>query len=327
MFLARNLQYLRKRDKITQEDLADRLGVSRQSVSKWETDEAYPETEKLLALCDLFAVSLDDLMRRDLTQADEAAEEQAPSAQADEAEGRAYIAHMNKFARGMAFGVALILFGVAVCMVISGYAQSGPHGNLFAVLGGVAVLLFVAAAVFLFVYHGMAHDRFQKEHPAIDNPFSEEESKAFSKKFSVAMACLVSGILLAVAALIIFATLLEEGIIAEGTYRKDVVSCYIVAGFLAVLSCLVGGLVYFGIQFAKYDIASYNKQIEHERGRGSSRFTGAINGTIMLTATAIFLVIGFVWNLWHPGWLVYPVGGILCAIVNTIAGAVSGKKK
>ena len=39
MFLARNLQYLRKRDKITQEDLADRLGVSRQSVSKWETDE------------------------------------------------------------------------------------------------------------------------------------------------------------------------------------------------------------------------------------------------------------------------------------------------
>ena len=192
MFLARNLQYLRKRDKITQEDLADRLGVSRQSVSKWETDEAYPETEKLLALCELFAVSLDDLMRRDLTQADD---EPSSSAQTDETAGKAYAAHMDQFSRGMAIGVGLILVGVAACLLLSGFEKYGPHGELFSVLGAVAVLLFVAAAVFLFVIHGMAHDRFQKEHPVIENPFSEQESKAFSKKFAVATACLVSGIL------------------------------------------------------------------------------------------------------------------------------------
>lgn len=46
MSFAENLQTLRKRDKITQEELADKLQVSRQSVSKWETGEAYPETEK-----------------------------------------------------------------------------------------------------------------------------------------------------------------------------------------------------------------------------------------------------------------------------------------
>jgi len=65
MSFSENLHYLRKRDKVTQEELADKLGVSRQSVSKWETGEAYPETDKLLLLCDLFGVSLDGLMRGD----------------------------------------------------------------------------------------------------------------------------------------------------------------------------------------------------------------------------------------------------------------------
>ncbi len=67
MPLAENLQYLRKRDKITQEELADKLQVSRQSVSKWETGEAYPETEKIIALCDIFGVTMDDLMRGDVS--------------------------------------------------------------------------------------------------------------------------------------------------------------------------------------------------------------------------------------------------------------------
>ena len=67
MAFSDNLQYLRKRDKVTQEELADRLGVSRQSVSKWETGEAYPETEKILALCDNFGISMDQLMRGDVS--------------------------------------------------------------------------------------------------------------------------------------------------------------------------------------------------------------------------------------------------------------------
>lgn len=317
MYFAKNLQYLRKRDKITQEDLADKLGVSRQSISKWETGEAYPETDKLLVLCDLFSVSLDALMRGDLTKADEAAQAEPDAPQLTG--GKEYAAHMNKFSRAMAFGVALVLFGVAACMAISGYAQTEERGNLFDVLGGVAVLLFVAAAVFLFVFYGMAHDRFQKEHPAIDNPFPEAESKAFSKKFAVAMACLVSGILIDVAALVVFSTLIEEDIIAVGSYSKGAVVCYVVAAFFAVLSLLVGGLVYYGIQSEKFKISEYNKQAERERDPSASeKLIGAINGVVMLAATAIFLVVGFVWNWWHPGWIVFPVGGIICAIVSTV---------
>lgn len=76
MSFAENLQTLRKRDKITQEELADKLQVSRQSVSKWETGEAYPETEKIIALCDIFQVSMDDLMRGDVAASKAPADEQ-----------------------------------------------------------------------------------------------------------------------------------------------------------------------------------------------------------------------------------------------------------
>lgn len=66
MSFADNLQYLRRKNKITQEGLAEELGVSRQSVSKWETGEAYPETEKLIAISEKFGITLDELLRGDI---------------------------------------------------------------------------------------------------------------------------------------------------------------------------------------------------------------------------------------------------------------------
>ena len=68
MSFAENLQYLRKRDKITQEELAELLQVSRQAVSKWETGDFYPETGKLIILCDKFGVTLDELLRGDVAK-------------------------------------------------------------------------------------------------------------------------------------------------------------------------------------------------------------------------------------------------------------------
>lgn len=52
----------RKKAGLTQEELADRLGVTRQAVSKWESDGAFPETEKVLELCKLFSLSADELL-------------------------------------------------------------------------------------------------------------------------------------------------------------------------------------------------------------------------------------------------------------------------
>lgn len=52
----------RRKAGMTQEELADRLGVSRQAVSKWEADAAFPETEKILELCKMFSLSADELL-------------------------------------------------------------------------------------------------------------------------------------------------------------------------------------------------------------------------------------------------------------------------
>lgn len=68
MFLGTNLQYLRRESgAMTQEKLAEQIGVSRQTVSKWESGEAYPELHKLIDLCEIFHCKLDDLLRQDLT--------------------------------------------------------------------------------------------------------------------------------------------------------------------------------------------------------------------------------------------------------------------
>lgn len=71
MSLGNNIQYLRKQKKVTQEQLAERMSVSRQTISKWETDEVVPELCKLVALSDMFSCKLDALIREDLNAYDE----------------------------------------------------------------------------------------------------------------------------------------------------------------------------------------------------------------------------------------------------------------
>ncbi len=73
MSFGKNLQFLRKlkRD-MTQEELAEKLGVSRQTVSKWELDTVQPEINKAIELCKLFNCSLDSLFRDDLAACDSA---------------------------------------------------------------------------------------------------------------------------------------------------------------------------------------------------------------------------------------------------------------
>lgn len=71
MYLGKNIQYLRKQKKITQEQLAEKLSVSRQTISKWESGEIVPELNKLLLLSDLFSCKLDALVRENLMDYEE----------------------------------------------------------------------------------------------------------------------------------------------------------------------------------------------------------------------------------------------------------------
>ena len=57
-----NLKYLRKEEKMTQENLAERLNVSRQTVTKWESGQSLPDIENLKQIADLFGVTMDSLV-------------------------------------------------------------------------------------------------------------------------------------------------------------------------------------------------------------------------------------------------------------------------
>ena len=103
--LAERICMLRRKNGLSQEQLAEKLGVSRQSVSKWESGASTPELEKLLALSDCFGMTLDELVR-----------EQPAGAETDEERPQA--APTNDAARTKA-GIGLCLAG-AVCLLLTG---------------------------------------------------------------------------------------------------------------------------------------------------------------------------------------------------------------
>ena len=156
MSFGENLQFYRAAEGLTQEQLAERLEVSRQSVSKWESDSSFPEMEKLLVMCDMFRCDLDTLLRGD-AQA---------SRQTDTA---GYDAHMDKFTRQITAGVVLCICGTAAAALAEGLDSSGRWS-------GAVFLMFVLAAM-LFITGGLQHHNFCERYPSIE-PFYAPETLA-----------------------------------------------------------------------------------------------------------------------------------------------------
>lgn len=108
-----NLQYLRKAYDMTQEALAEQMEVSRQTVSRWESDSVFPEMDKVVRLCELFHVNMDDLLRGSV--------EDACANDLDEYD-RAY----NRFSKLIALATGLVLLGVAVIVWWGGNTDGSP---------------------------------------------------------------------------------------------------------------------------------------------------------------------------------------------------------
>lgn len=323
MSFAENLQYLRKREKITQEELAEELEVSRQSVSKWETGEAFPETEKLIVLCDRFAVNMDDLVRGEI--AHEQVKTESENTEKDYKvyeDDIGFSKHMDSFSLKISAGVFMILMGVALLLTFLAVAETAEkhYVNLLGALGLVSLFLPVGGAVFLFIISGINHSEFVKAHGEAKNYFTKQQCAAFNKKFAVGIAVSVGVIIIAVTGLTVSYTVLE-GFVFSSPAVEDFADKMIVAAFMFVLAFPVGALCYLGIQHSKYDAAEYNRTNinQHEKSR-KEKIKDGIQSAVMLIATAVFLLLGFVWNLWHPGWIVFPIGGLLCAVIGALWG-------
>lgn len=294
MNFSENLQALRKAKGISQEQLAERLDVSRQAVSKWETDGGYPEIEKIMQLCDIFGVTMDELLKGKIDKADIREK---------------YDRHYNAFAKGIATGVFLIIFGVAMSALSSELFEDGSMN----MLGTVLLFVFIAAGVALMTIFGLKNEGFKHEHPVMPEIYTPEERERFNTR--VFPYCIAGGL-----ALIFIGMILTIINAFAGSNSM----------FLVFIAAAVWLFVYAGIKRGKYDIKGYNRERDDEHGISASdspeavarkkrrSLVGKINGTIMLLATAVFLLIGFVWGIWSPTWAIFPICGILCAIVGII---------
>ena len=108
MTIGAKIAACRKRAGMSQEKLANALNISRQAVSRWETGEAVPDTEKVIQLSRIFHVTTDYL----LLDIDEAPQSAAPAENNRETEQRAAEKHIKRRSMRMHFGWFLLIFGV-----------------------------------------------------------------------------------------------------------------------------------------------------------------------------------------------------------------------
>lgn len=292
-----NLQNLRKMKGMSQEQLAEQLEVSRQAVSKWESGSGYPETEKLIAICEIFDCSVDTILKGKIT-ADSTGEKNK------------YESLQNRFSKGIALGVGVILLGVTILLYLAGVANTAETELMterYVILGVVILLCCVAIAVPVFIMLGSEKESYDKKHPQLPYFYQETEIESFDKKFVKAIALGVALILVGVIALI---SLYGLRIASDESTMPVVI-------LMGCVTIAVTIFTYFGIQKEKYDIEEYNR-MHTEEGKKREDTSDKICAVIMLTATAIFLASGWLFDLWKINWVVFPIGGIACGIVATI---------
>lgn len=293
MNLAENLRTLREKRGMTQEQLAERMEVSRQTVSKWESGGSYPEMEKLLALSELFHCTMDELLKGNIRQGSlEAAE--------------IYESHGNWAARTAAAAVCCCILSVAM-QGLAEWAFSGAVAD-----SGVVFLLFVLAGVLLWVRLGMESAHFRRKYPYVEPFYTEEEKEAFHRKYTSAM---VAGIGLIIAAVVIMAAM-SAGLPESG--RNDGLMGFV---FFAMVAAGVTAIVYIALLAAKYNVEGYNADNAWEtsaEGRKNGRRIGMACGIIMMAATALYVALSAQTDKWGRYWWLFAVGGILCGVASIL---------
>ena len=288
MSFSENLQFLRAQAGITQEQLAEELDVSRQSVSKWESAQSFPEMDTLLRICGLYDVNLDTLLRGSVEE----------SRTADTAK---YDVFMNRFDWRVSLATAGIMAWLGLAVLAEGFGLSGE-------LTGILFLPILSVCVVVIVASGIQHENFCRRHPLIADFYTEEEKDAFAQKF----VWYISGGVGAVLTALILMTLTERLFGEEPPW-----DAWAAGIFFFIMAGAVWSFTFGGMQQDKYNIAKYNRENNpspHVRRRKA--LTGTICGVLMLSATAVYVGLGLSLGLWKQAWWLFAVGGILCAVVS-----------
>lgn len=159
MILADKIITLRKKAGWSQEELASQLGVTRQSVSKWEGAQSVPDLDKVVQMSRLFGVSTDYLLKDELEEEEfvESEADETPLRRVTMEQAARYLALRKACAPKIALAVAMCIVSPVVIIFLSAMADAGLGGiseDLAAGLGVSVILVLVAIAVGMFLSCG-----------------------------------------------------------------------------------------------------------------------------------------------------------------------------
>ena len=327
MIIADKIVSLRKRAGWSQEELAEKLGVTRQSVSKWEGAQSVPDMDKVVSMSRLFGVTTDYLLKDEL-------EEDAPCAAAEDndpplrrvtmEQASAYLALRKAAAPKVAAATALCIVSPVTLLLLSALSESGRFGisgNAAAGIGLCVLLVLVAVAVSLFLrtaaqvreFKFLEEEPFETEY-GVDGMVRQrqQEDKDTNTRLTT-----VGVVLCVLAAVPLFAVMCIDG--ADLLYVGAV--CALLA--LVAVGCLalVTTGVYQGAMEQLLEEGDYTRpQKKHHKLRGT------VTMIYWLAATAVFLLYTYGPNgNGQPqySWIIWAVAGVLYAAVMGIVRIIS----
>lgn len=329
MILADKIISLRKKAGWSQEELAQQLGITRQSVSKWEGAQSVPDMDKILQMSRLFGVSTDFLLKDEIEAEEKIGiSEDSPLIKVTMKEASDYIELRRNAAPKMAFATFLCVISPVVLILLaglSGVAKLGLSENLAAGIGLCVLLVIVAVAVAIFLscasrskdYRFLENEAFETEYGV--SGIVNEKKKAFGDKYSRLVTVGTVFCILSVLPLFI-------------AFCFNVSDIFYIIGVCLLLIIAGIGVYFFVLGGVRQ--SSFNKLLEEEdytRDRKSSgKIKSAVSVCYWLIITAIFLVFTY-----GPrgnaqaksGWIIWAVAGVIYGGLAVLMNSVIGKKK
>ncbi len=335
MILADKIITLRKKNGWSQEELAEKLNVTRQSVSKWEGAQSVPDLNKILLMSRIFEVSTDYLLKDELEEPDGTQniecletgvfEESAPARRVSMEEARAFLDIKEKLAGKIAFAVSLCIVS-PVCLIFLGAAQETGRisisENMAAGAGLLILLLVIAIAVAVFIscgirmgqYDYLDKDRIETDYGVIGmvKDQKSEYQGTYTRYHIIGTCCCIL-------ATPLFTMLMFT--------EEDFMMAMAVCVLLFIVAIGVYFFVVAGVRWESMQKLLQEGDYTIDNKKNESAFE-PVSKAYWLVATAIYLGYSFYTNAWEISWIVWPVAGVLFAAVKVIyVASVRNKHK
>ena len=323
MILADKIMDLRKKNGWSQEELAEKLNVSRQAVSKWEGAQSIPDMGRIIQLSELFGVSTDYLLKDELEQTVESQETTPDSLirTVSMEEANAFLKTKEENARRVALAVMLCILSPAALILLGGAREAGMinwSDNTVGGVGLIILILMVLPAVGLFVASWQRISRFEYlEKEPVETLYGvtgkvRERKEKFQPVHSRHM---ILGILLCIASTIpLFVSLIFD---EEGSFVQ-------VAGLAAILLLAAVGvllIVRVSIIQGSYQMLLEEGDYTRENKQNHGKY-GLISVIYWCLVTAAYLAWIFIGDRGNHSWILWPVAGVAFAAVLGIAKAL-----